>query len=88
MSYRILFLNWQDIKHPLGGGAEVYHQEIFKRIAAKGHQITFLCSWYSGLQLTVYALFAPEGEIFSTIRRPLHADDCLRLNLMILSLIL
>lgn len=52
MSYRILFLNWQDIKHPLGGGAEVYHQEIFKRIAAKGHQITFLCSWYFGLQQT------------------------------------
>ena len=52
MSYRILFLNWQDIKHPLGGGAEVYHQEIFKRIAARGHQVTLLCSGYPGLERT------------------------------------
>jgi len=52
MSYRILFLNWQDSKHPLGGGAEVYHHEIFKRIAAKGHHVTLLCSRYSGLQQT------------------------------------
>ena len=50
MSYRILFLNWQDIKHPLGGGAEVYNQEILKRIVSKGHKVTLLCSGYPGLE--------------------------------------
>lgn len=50
MSYNILFLNWQCIKHPLGGGAEVYHHEILKRIAAKGHSVTWLCSHYPGLK--------------------------------------
>lgn len=49
MKYRILFLNWQDIKHPLGGGAEVYHHEIFKRLTAQGHQVTLVCSGYKGL---------------------------------------
>ncbi|MFC1554960.1 glycosyltransferase family 4 protein [candidate division KSB1 bacterium] len=41
-SYNILFLNWQDIKHPLGGGAEVYDHEILKRIVNKGHKVTHL----------------------------------------------
>ena len=41
----ILLLNWQDITHPLGGGAEVHYHEIFKRIAARGHRVTlFACS--------------------------------------------
>lgn len=39
----ILVINWQDIKNPFGGGAEVHFHEIFKRIAAKGHQVTLLC---------------------------------------------
>ncbi len=37
---KILVLNWQDIKNPFGGGAEVHLHEIFKRIAAKGHSVT------------------------------------------------
>jgi glycosyltransferase involved in cell wall biosynthesis len=42
---KILLLNWQDIKNPMGGGAEVYLHQIFKRIAALGHSITlFSCS--------------------------------------------
>lgn len=43
MSYNILVINWQDIRNPLGGGAEVHFYEIFKRIVAKGHQVTLLC---------------------------------------------
>ena len=39
----ILALNWQDIKNPFAGGAEVHFHEIFKRIAAKGHKVTLLC---------------------------------------------
>ena len=44
----ILVLNWQDIKNPLGGGAEVHMHEIFKRIVAKGHSVTLCCSSFSG----------------------------------------
>jgi len=49
VSYKILFLNWQCIKHPLGGGAEVYHHEILKRLATQGHSVTWLCSHYKAL---------------------------------------
>jgi glycosyltransferase involved in cell wall biosynthesis len=45
---RILLLNWQDIKNPSGGGAEVYLHQIFKRLAEQGHKITLLCSQFEG----------------------------------------
>ena len=38
----ILVINWRDIKNPEMGGAEVHLQEIFKRIAAKGHSVTLI----------------------------------------------
>lgn len=41
---KILVINWQCIKNPLGGGAEVHMHEIFKRITAKGHEVVnFAC---------------------------------------------
>ncbi len=40
---KILIINWQDIKNPFGGGAEVHLHEIFKRIAAKGHEVVLFC---------------------------------------------
>ena len=43
---RLLLVNWQDIEHPLGGGAEIHLHEIFGRMARKGHEITLLtCGW-------------------------------------------
>lgn len=39
-------MNWQDLTHPAAGGAEVHLHEIFKRIAAAGHQVTLLCCHY------------------------------------------
>lgn len=40
---KILILNWQDIKNPLGGGAEVHMHEIFSRIAQiKGNTVHLL----------------------------------------------
>jgi glycosyltransferase involved in cell wall biosynthesis len=50
--YRILVINWQDISHPQGGGAEVHLHEIFKRIAAKGHDVTLLCCHYPDAKAT------------------------------------
>lgn len=45
-SYNILVINWQDITHPLGGGAEVHFHEIFKRVVAAGHRVTLLSCLY------------------------------------------
>jgi glycosyltransferase involved in cell wall biosynthesis len=56
---RILLFNWQDIKNPAGGGAEVYLHQIFKRLAAQGHDITLLCSQFSG---------APKDDVIDGIR--------------------
>ncbi len=44
----ILVINWQDIKNPMGGGAEVHMHEIFKRIAANGHNVTIFASMFDG----------------------------------------
>ena len=40
---KILIFNWQDIKNPFGGGAEVHLHEIFKRIAQMGHEVWLYC---------------------------------------------
>jgi glycosyltransferase involved in cell wall biosynthesis len=45
---KILALNWEDLKNPQAGGAEVHLQEILRRIAQKGHEITLLCSSFPG----------------------------------------
>ncbi len=45
---RILVINWQDITHPLAGGAEVHLHNIFSRIARRGHEVTLFCSSYRG----------------------------------------
>lgn len=46
---RILVLSWKDIAHPTAGGAEVYLQEVAKRWAADGHQVTIFSSRAAGL---------------------------------------
>ena len=45
---KILVINWQDIKNPSGGGAEVHFHEIFKRIVAMNHSVTLFCSRFEG----------------------------------------
>jgi len=50
MKKRILILNWWDIKNPLAGGAEVYLDEVFSRLAKKNYEITLLCCRYPGGQ--------------------------------------
>jgi glycosyltransferase involved in cell wall biosynthesis len=39
----ILVINWQDIKNPKGGGAEIHFHNIFSRIVKMGHEVTLLC---------------------------------------------
>jgi glycosyltransferase involved in cell wall biosynthesis len=45
---RILILNERDSAHPSAGGAEVHVDEISKRLAARGYDITLLSSRFSG----------------------------------------
>ena len=45
---RILVLNWRDIRSPQAGGSEVHLHEVFRRLAARGHEITLLCSRFAG----------------------------------------
>ncbi|MBN1562075.1 glycosyltransferase family 4 protein [candidate division KSB1 bacterium] len=58
-SFNILVINWQDITHPLGGGAEVHFHEIFKRVVAAGHRVTLLSCHFEG---------APCEEIVDGVR--------------------
>ncbi|MFH2058547.1 MAG: glycosyltransferase [Pseudomonadota bacterium] len=43
-----LFFNWMDIANPLAGGAEVYVQEIAKRLVSQGHKVTLFASAFKG----------------------------------------
>ena len=45
---RILVVNWQDRLNPEAGGAEVHLQEIFGRMASRGHQVSLLVSGWDG----------------------------------------
>lgn len=56
---KILVFNWQDIRNPDAGGAEVHFHEIYSRVAALGHTVTLFCSSFEGA--------APE-EIIDGIR--------------------
>jgi glycosyltransferase involved in cell wall biosynthesis len=45
---RLLIVNWQDRENAQAGGAELHLHEIFGRIAARGHEVTLLCSGWDG----------------------------------------
>lgn len=47
---KILLVNWQDPSNPQAGGAEIHLLEIFRRIRAQGHQVTWLASGWSGAE--------------------------------------
>lgn len=44
----ILALNWQDLKNPMSGGAEVHLEELLRRLVLKGHTVTLFCSNFAG----------------------------------------
>jgi len=56
---KILIFNWQDIRNPQGGGAEVHLHQIFSRVAGLGHEVTLFCSAFPG---------APREEVIDGIR--------------------
>ncbi len=68
MSLRILAINWQDLKNPQAGGAEVHLQEILRRIAVRGNEVTLLCSSFDG------ALCQEDQDGIRIIRRGSRYD--------------
>ncbi len=55
----ILVINWRCVKNPEMGGAEIHFHEIFKRIAAKGHDVTLVAHHFNN---------APRREIIDGIK--------------------
>ena len=45
---KLLVVNWIDRENPQAGGAEIHLHEIFGRLAARGHDVTLLCSGWAG----------------------------------------
>jgi glycosyltransferase involved in cell wall biosynthesis len=45
---RVVLLDYRDIEHPEAGGAEVYMHELFRRVAARGHRVTWISAGYPG----------------------------------------
>jgi glycosyltransferase involved in cell wall biosynthesis len=45
---RILFLTWRDLAHPEAGGAEVYTEQVTRRWAAAGHDVTVFAASVPG----------------------------------------
>lgn len=45
---RIAFLNWRDLTHPEGGGAERYAQTICAGLARRGHDVVLFCAAHQG----------------------------------------
>ena len=45
---RVLVVNWQDRENPQAGGAEIHLHEIFRRLAASGHDVTLFCGGWPG----------------------------------------
>ncbi len=45
---KILVVNWQDVKNPHAGGAEVHLHKTFEPIARMGHDVTLICSAFPG----------------------------------------
>lgn len=72
---KILVVNWQDIRNPLAGGAEVHLHEVFSRIAGMGHDVTLYCSAFPGApareSLTGISVIREGGRYFFNYRFPL-----------------
>jgi glycosyltransferase involved in cell wall biosynthesis len=44
----LLLVNWQDLRNPHAGGAEIHLFELFARLAARGHRVRLVCSGFPG----------------------------------------
>lgn len=44
----LLVVNWQDLRNPHAGGAEIHLFELFGRLAERGHRVRLVCSGFAG----------------------------------------
>jgi glycosyltransferase involved in cell wall biosynthesis len=44
----LLAVNWQDLRNPHAGGAEIHLFELLRRLAARGHRVRLVCSGFDG----------------------------------------
>lgn len=80
---RVLVLNLRDIANPSAGGAEQHLHALFRRLAARGHQVTLYCGGYRGArwQETIDGIeIHRRGNrfttaVWSTIKYLRHRDD-------------
>lgn len=52
MGLSILIVSYRDIRHPEMGGAEVILHEVYRRLTARGHRVTFLTGAWPGCAKT------------------------------------
>jgi glycosyltransferase involved in cell wall biosynthesis len=45
---KVFVVNWRCIRNPLAGGAEIYMQEIFRRLVERGHDVSQLAERFPG----------------------------------------
>lgn len=55
---RILILNWRDIRHPAGGGAEVWAHRVAEHLVSRGHAVTLFAAHVNG---------CPEKEVINGV---------------------
>lgn len=71
---KILVINWQDIRNPQSGGAEVHLHEIFSRVVGAGHEVTLFCSSFPGAPAEEYVdgirVIREGGRFFFNFRVP------------------
>lgn len=70
---RLLVVNWQDIEHPQGGGAEIHLHEIFGRLAKRGHEVSLLCCGWPGCAPRVRLDGIDVHRVGTRATFPLHA---------------
>ncbi|MFX0594759.1 glycosyltransferase family 4 protein [Melissospora conviva] len=44
----VLFLSWRDLRHPEGGGSELYLERVAAELITQGHRVTLFCQAYAG----------------------------------------
>ncbi len=45
---KILLVNWQDVRNPASGGAEIHLFALFSRLADRGHEVRLVCGGFPG----------------------------------------
>ncbi|SNT63955.1 Glycosyltransferase involved in cell wall bisynthesis [Asanoa hainanensis] len=46
----LVFLNWRDVRHPEGGGSEVYIERMAAELVSRGYRVTLFCQAHGSAQ--------------------------------------